>query len=651
MDIKQKSVNELKALAAEIVSNAKSGHTGSAVGAAPILFALFKDHLMFNPENPKFLNRDRLVFSAGHVSALYYSLLHLFGYDISSNDLKNFRKLGSKTPGHPEVNVTPGVEVSTGPLGQGIANAVGLAIAEANLEAKLKIINQNLVNNYTYCFTGDGCLMEGVAQEACSLAGTLALNKLILLYDDNNITIDGSRELSNGENIEKKFKAMNWNVLKVKNGSDYISCSKAIKNAKKSQKPTIIIFKTTIGAGMTYEGTSKVHAYPMPAAELETFKYSLEVNNSFGFSEDVLKFCQKTVLKNIQKYDKWNNYLITLKENDKTSYKIFKTATENPKINFNNILTKLNNLDTMAGRQISGLVLNLISKNHPNIMGGAADVAASTLTKLDKGGSFSISNRLGRNIHFGIREHAMGAICNGIALYNNNQVFNSTFLAFSNYMIPPMRMSTLMKLPVLSIFTHDSINIGQDGPTHQPIEQIGMLRSIIGLQTFRPATNAETVAAFKYFIENSLPTALIMSKNNLININEIPLEDVERGGYIVSESSKAPKVVIIATGTELELALKVKDLLENIDVNIVSMPCEKLFDSQNGNYKNHVLPNSALKVVIEASNDTIWHKYLTKDDLLINVDSYQGSGSGSDVYLAAGFDENKIAKQILKKLK
>ncbi len=651
MDIKQKSVNELKALAAEIVSNAKSGHTGSAVGAAPILFALFKDHLMFNPENPKFINRDRLVFSAGHVSALYYSLLHMFGYDISSDDLKSFRKLGSKTPGHPEVNITPGVEVSTGPLGQGIANAVGLAIAEANLEAKLKIINPNLINNYTYCFTGDGCLMEGVAQEACSLAGTLALNKLILLYDDNNITIDGTRELANGENIEKKFKAMNWNVLKVKNGSDYIACSKAIKNAKKSQKPSIIIFKTTIGTGMTYEGTSKVHAYPMPAAELEAFKNSLEASNSFGFSEDVLKFCQKTILKNIQKYDKWNNYLISLKENDKTSYKIFKTATENPKINFNNILTKLNNLDPMTGRQVSGLILNLISKHHPSLMGGAADVAASTLAKLDNGGSFSASNRLGKNIHFGIREHAMGAICNGIALYNGSHVFDSTFLAFSNYMIPPMRMSAMMRLPVLSIFTHDSINIGQDGPTHQPIEQIGMLRSIIGLQTFRPATNAETVAAFKYFIENNLPTAMLMSKNNLINLNETPLEDVERGGYIISEGSKSPKVVIIATGTEVELALKVKALLENVDINIVSMPCEKLFDSQNGNYKNHVLPNGALKVVIEASNDTIWHKYLTQNDLLINITAYQGSGSGSEVCLAAGFDENKIAKQILKKLK
>lgn len=650
MDIKQKCINELKAMSAEIVSNAKSGHTGSAIGAASILFALFKDHLLFNPENPKFLNRDRFVLSAGHVSALYYSLLHMFGYDYSSEDLKAFRTLGSKTPGHPEYDVCPGVEVTTGPLGQGIANAVGFAIAEANLESKLKIINPNIINNYTYCFCGDGCLMEGVALEACSLAGTLALDKLIILYDDNNITIDGTRELANSENIAKKFKAMNWNVITVKNGNDYASCTKAIQNVKKSQKPSLIIFKTTIGIGTVYENTSKVHAYPMPADELASFKKSLEVDNHFEFSEDVKKYCYTTISKNIAKYDKWNNFLISLKEDDKTSYKIFKKATEDSKINFDNILEKLSKLSAMAGRDISGQTLNLIAKSYPNLIGGAADVAASTKAFIDKVESFSAANKLGRNIHFGIREHAMGAICNGIALYNNKPAFNSTFLAFANYMIPPMRMAAMMKLPTLSIFTHDSINIGQDGPTHQPIEQLGMLRSIIGLQTFRPATKAETVAAYKYFFDTKLPTALVMSKNKLIENESSTIQNASKGGYILFENSKIPDIVIISSGTDVEIALKIAKNLKETNVRVVSMPCEKLFDEQTNTYKTKVLPDCKLRVVIEASNDSIWHKYLSNNDLLINVNSYQSSGNGSAVYKEAGFDEVKILKLILKKL-
>lgn len=649
MDIKQKSINELKFLSAEIVSNAKSGHTGSAVGAATILFSLFHNHLMFNPDDPNFLNRDRLIMSAGHTSALYYSILHLFGYNISSEDLKNFRKVGSITPGHPEKGVTPGVEISTGPLGQGIANAVGLAIAESNLEAKLKIINPNLINNYTYCFCGDGCLMEGVAQEACSIAGTLQLNKLIILYDDNNITIDGTRELSNSENITKKFKAMNWNVISVKNGNDYAACSKAIKQAKKSQKPSLIIFKTIIGEGLEFEGTPKVHAYPLSNDELLKFKKSLDVNNSFGFSEDVYQFCKKTILKNTQKYLKWKTSLEYIK-GDKTSYKIFKTSTTNQTINYNSILSKFKSTDTKTGRQLSSELLNLFSKYEPNLMGGAADVATSTLSLINNGLDFSATNRLGKNIHFGIREHAMGAICNGISIYNNMPSFCSTFLAFSNYMIPPLRMAAMMNTPVLSIFTHDSINIGQDGPTHQPIEQVGMLRSIPNLTTFRPASNLEMFAAFKYFFENKKPCSILASKNNLLNSNDLSLEYIEKGGYIISDSNAKPKVVIISTGDDVKLALEIKNILSDISVTVVSMPCEKLFDTQNGNYKNKVLPKDTLRVVIEASNDMVWHKYLSDNDVLINVTSYQKSGSGNEVYQNAGFDAEKIAKTIKKHL-
>ena len=649
MDINQKSINELKFLSAQIVSNANSGHTGTAVGASSILYALFKDHLFFNPLDPKFLNRDRFIMSAGHASALYYAILHMFGFNISSNDLKNFRKLGSITPGHPEVNLTPGVEVSTGPLGQGIANAVGFAIAEAFLESKTKKFGIDLINNYTYCFAGDGCLMEGVAMEACSLAGTLCLNRLILLYDNNDITIDGTRQLANDEDIELKFQAMNWNVLIVKNGHSYKDCSNAIKSAKNSKKPTIIIFKTRIGDGTALENSPKIHAYPMPKKELDDFKKALNVSNDFSFSEEVKQHCQVTINSQLKKHKIWLDNFIALK-NNKIKYNEFQKLFSINKINFESLLTQLISENKMTGRDISSFILNFTSKYNQLFIGGAADLAASTKAEIIEGGSFSKTNYNGRNIHFGIREHAMGAICNGISLYCNQPTFNSTFLAFSNYMIPALRMSAMMQTPTLSIFTHDSINIGQDGPTHQPIEQLGNLRSIIGLQTFRPATKTECVAAFKYFFDNKKPTSIIFSKSNLIDINK-NLNDVEKGGYTILEDSKKPDIVIISTGTDIELAINIAKQLKNISANVVSIPCEKLFDSQPTSYKNKVLPKSKLKVVIEASNDQIWFKYLTENDLLINVKDYQYSGNGSEVYKSAGFNEAKIINQILKKLK
>ncbi len=650
MDIKQKCVSELKSLAAEIVSNAKSGHTGTAVGASSILFALFNDHLVFSPHNPHFLNRDRLVMSAGHASALYYSLLHLFGYDISSEDLKNFRKLGSKTPGHPEFGHTPGVEVSTGPLGQGIANAVGLAIAEAHLEAKTKALNQNLICNHTYCFCGDGCLMEGVAQEACVVAGTLGLGKLIILYDDNNITIDGTRELSSSEDVAKKFKAMNWNVIKVKNGNDATACSKAIGRAKTSQKPTIIIFKTTIGIDTKLAGSPKVHAHPMSAEELAEFKQTLGTNNSFGFSQNVKDFCKKAIDKNQNKYKNWQQIVENLKENNKTGYKTFKKATETSKINFENILEKVNLTGPDAGRKVANQILNLVAKQEQTLIGGAADVAASTLAKINDGGDFLPANRLGRNIHFGVREHAMGAIANGIALYCGQPVFNSTFLAFSNYMTPAVRMAAMMKIPVLSIFTHDSISVGEDGPTHQPIEQIGALRSIVGLTTFRPANNAEAVAAFAHFFETKLPTAIAISKSNFEEC-DVSLDDAKKGAYVLYENNNSPNVIIISTGTDTALATRVAKLLDGVSVRVVSMLCESVFASQTTYYKNKILPKVKLMVAIEATNDNLWHKYVGTDGLIFGVNAYQSSGNGDAVYKSAGFDENKIAKAIMKKLK
>ncbi len=654
MDILEKSINYFKALTAETISNAGSGHTGSAIGASSIMFALFKDHLKFNPHNEKFLNRDRFVLSAGHASAMYYSLLHLFGYDLSIDDLKKFRKCGSKTPGHPEYEIVPGVETSTGPLGQGIANAVGLAIAESVMEAKFNTKKHSLFSNYTYCYAGDGCLMEGVAVEACSLAGTLNLNKLILLYDDNNITIDGARTLANAEDTMAKFKSMGWNVIQVKDGHNYYACTKAIEKAKHSNKPTIIIFKTIIGIGTSKQGTAKVHAYPLPAEELATFKTSLEAPESFFIPQDVYDYCKTTIEEN-QKYNAcWDALLDSYKQAEPEKYKLLSAHSNHKKINFNKILSNLLKLPEMAGRDMSKNILNEIAKDMPELIGGTADLGASTKAVIDNGGDYSKNNRLGRNLHFGIREHAMGSIANGISLYAGFETFDSTFLAFSNYMLPALRMRAMMNLPVFTIFTHDAIDVGEDGPTHQPIEQIGQLRSLIGYQVFRPANTAEAVACYKVFVENKKPTAMVFSKSKLKSMQTVNLEDAEKGGYVVFDTTPKPTIQIISTGKDVELAINVATELQNQNLSsrVISMPCESLFASQDKTYKNKVLlKNASLKVVIEASNDNLWYKYICDNGLLINVDAYQTSGKGSEVYSKAGFISEEIVKLVQKKLK
>lgn len=650
MDIIQKTNNYLKSLTAETISNAKSGHTGSAVSASTMLLALFHDHLKFNPSKNDYLNRDRFVLSAGHTSALYYSLLHMFGYDISIDDLKKFRKCGSKTPGHPEFGVVPGAETTTGPLGQGIANAVGMALAESIFEATFSDKKTPLFDNYTYCYSGDGCLMEGVGAEACSLAGTLGLNKLILLYDDNNITIDGERTIANSENAALKFEAMGWNVIEVKNGHDYNACTKAIAKAKNSNKPTAIIFKTIIGIGTSKQGTCGCHAFPLPEEELKVFKASLEAPESFFIPEDVYAFCKQAVVKNQKYYEDWKNLVETTKKTSPDKIKLLKSYMVGKPANYEKLIKELLAEPDLAGRDISHLVLNKLAPSYPGIIGGTADVAPSTKAFVKTETYYSKENKSGKNLHFGIREHAMGSICNGIALYLNTPAYDSTFMAFSNYMIPPIRMRSMMDIPVLSIFTHDSIDIGEDGPTHQPIEQIGTLRQIIGLTTIRPASKIEVVAGYKYFLENKVPTALVMSKSKLISGSAEHLELAERGGYVIHQTASKPVVQIISTGADVALAISVANAL-SVPAKVVSMPCEKLFDKQDSKYKKQVLDDSKLTVVIEASNDSIWHKYTTRNDIIINVTNYQTSGNGKEVYSKAGFNTESIVKKIEKALK
>lgn len=652
MDIHQHSIDNIRAIVAQTVSKANSGHTGSALSAAPMMYSLFLNHLVFNPKDPNFLGRDRLIFSAGHASALYYTLLHIFGYELSIEDLKDFRKYKSKTPGHPEYQVVPGVEVSTGPLGQGVANAVGLAIGETMFASNFNTKDIQLFDNYTYCYCGDGCLMEGVAVEACSLAGTLKLNKLILLYEDNNITIDGAKTIANNEDTAKKFEAMGWNVIHVKNGNDYNTCNKALIAAKTSSKPSIIIFKTTIGFGTQHEGTSKIHAYPLPSEELETYLQKLGFADNFFVSPEVYENANKTIQNNSQKNAMWNEKFKIFAEKYPENCKKLKNYLSVKNCDYNKVLEKLINSGKKTGRDMSGFVLSELATSHTSLTGGSADLVASTKAVIPDGEFYSTENRSGKNIHFGVREHGMGAIANGIALYLNQPVFDSTFLVFSNYMLPALRMRSMMNLPVLSILTHDSINIGQDGPTHQPIETLTTLRSIPNYTVFRPATSAEVVASYKYFFDTKKPTAIALTKTNLPNIEKSGLELAERGGYVIFENKSKPKIEIFATGTEVELAIQVASFYADLGVRVISMPCESVFSSQEKTYKNKVLlKNPLLKIAIEASNDNLWYKYIGENGLLFNVTDYQCSGSGSEVYQKAGFNTADIITKINKALK
>lgn len=650
--IVQKSINYLKSLVAETVSNAGSGHTGTALGASSILFALFKDHYLFDVSDTDFLNRDRFVMSAGHASALYYALLAMFGFDVSLQDLKDFRKYNSVTSGHPEFGTINAVETSTGPLGQGVANAVGMAIAESMMEEKFNAIGFPIINNYTYCFAGDGDLMEGVAQEACSLAGAYNLKRFILLYDCNEVTIDGSVNLTRRENVAKKFKAMGFNVIDVKRGNNYVCCSKAIAKAKKSNKPSIIIFHTTIGIGTEKEGTSAVHGHPMKKDELLAFKEKLGVKESFFIPNDVREFCMETTINGKLAHEKWNQDLAVYGTTHPDLYKKLLSFFEVKKIDFEKIAS-LDKLKDLSMRDMNSVVLNELGEKLNQMVGGTADVAPSTKAYLTNGGDFLAGNKRGRNLHFGVREHAMAAICNGISLYEDFLPFDVTFLSFSNYMLPALRMRAMMKLPVLDLLTHDSVIVGEDGPTHQPIEQIASLRAIKGLNVFRPCDANELLAAYKTFIEERVPLSLVLAKQKIAKNNLSTFKNACLGGYILKPAKKQAEVVIMASGSEVPLALNVaKELEKSFDVSVVSMPCFEIFEKQSESYKEKVLQKHAkLKVAIEASSDTIWFKYLNENDVCVQVEDYMHSGDGELVYQKAGFTVKQIIKRISKKLK
>ena len=643
MKINQKCINTARVLASEMIKRAGSGHTGVALGSAPILYALFKDH--YNFYSNKYINRDRLVLSAGHASALYYAYLHMFGFDVSIDDLKNFRQIGSKTPGHPEVGSTDGVEVSTGPLGQGVANAVGLAIAQKSLAERFNVQKFNIIDNFTYCFVGDGCLMEGVAQEAISLAGNLKLNKLIVLYDCNEITIDGKLSISNSENCKRKFKAMGWNVITVYNGNNYSCITKAIARAKRSKsKPTIIIFKTHIGYGSIYEGSNKIHGKPLSSEEISKLKNNLEIEGDFKIDEDVKEYCLRAHRRAKVEYYKWEKQVVLYKNTHPDLCQQFFDFFNRPKLNLQK-LCKGKLTDNLSMRESGHIVLNQIAKNVNSYIGGTADVSASTLAFIDDGGDFSSENYRGRNIHYGVREHASGAISNGIALYAGAMVFCSTFLAFSNYEIPSIRMSALMNLPVQYIFTHDSVIVGEDGPTHQPIEQLAQLRAIPNFTVYRPADQNELIAVFNVSYENRKPCAIVIAKQVLPSI-ESSFDGATCGAYILCEDENS-KTIIFASGSEVHLALKAKEILnkENIPITIVSVPSIEIFQNQPEKYKKSILKSEIEnRFCVEASSDYKWLKVF--GGKFFGIETFGYSGKGKDVLKKLNYLPKDLAKFI-----
>lgn len=651
MNIADKTLNYVKSITAQSISNAGSGHTGASLGVSAIMLALFKDHYNFDVSDTDFLNRDRFVLSAGHACPVYYTLLSLFGFDVSLQDLKSLRVLGSKTPGHPEYRVTDGIEVTTGPLGQGVANAVGMALAQSIMAERFNSVGFSIINNYTYCLAGDGCLMEGIAQEACSLAGTLNLNRLILLYDSNDVSMDGSLNVSNRENVAKKFKAMGWNVIKCNSGNSFRDCSKAIAKAKKMEGPTIIIFKTTIGIGTDKEGTSAIHGVALSEEELKVFNKKLGVFENFFVPNDVRDWCMASSRRGKLNHEKWNQDLAVYATSNPELYRQFVNFFDRKKVDFDKIARSNYKLEGMSGREFNKTLLNEIASKLYQIVGGTADVMHSTCAFIEDGGNYNIGNRRGRNIHFGVREHAMAAICNGISLYEDFLPFCSTFLAFSNYMLPAIRMAALMKLNVLYIFTHDSIFVGEDGVTHQPIEQLANLRSIIGLNVFRPCDSNELLAGYKLALEKSGPMAFVLSRQKMPVVDG-SLKGAMNGGYILKSAKKEAQIVIYASGSEVSLALQVSDeLSKKFDVSVVSIPCVEIFENQSSAYKNKVLQkNAKIKVAIEASNDNVWYKFIGDDGLFVGIDDYQGSGKGDEIYLKAGFNVKDIIREITKKM-
>ena len=660
-DIDVMSVNAIRALAADTVQKANSGHPGLPLGAAAMAYELWAKHMKHNPKNPEWANRDRFILSGGHGSSLLYSLFHVFGYgDLSMDDMKNFRQWGSKTPGHPEYGHTVGVEATTGPLGAGMAMAVGMAMAEAHLASRFNKEGYPVVDHYTYVLGGDGCMMEGISYEAFSLAGTLKLGKLIVLYDSNKISIEGDTDIAFQEDVKKRFESFGFQTLVVEDGNDLEEIGKAIAEAKAdTTRPTMITVRTKIGYGCpAKEGTASAHGEPLGVDNVCALKENLGLDpeKEFFVPQEVYDNAAKIVAKNQEEEDKWNalfaEYCEKFPEMKELWDKMHSDEAAEALMDNEDFWTIEDKAD--ATRNISGKFINKIKNYLPGFIGGSADLAPSNKTNMSDMGDFSATNYAGRNLHFGVRELAMAAIGNGMALHGGLRPYVSTFFVFSDYVKPMARLSSLMGTPLTYVFTHDSIGVGEDGPTHEPIEQLAMLRSMPNFTVYRPADMMETAAAWYYAVTSkTTPTALVLTRQNLPQLAGTSKEAL-KGGYIVDDSKNAvPELILMASGSEVQLAIEAKEELskEGIDVRVVSMPSMDVFELQTPEYKESVLPNACRKrVAVEALSSFGWGKYVGLDGGYVTMETFGASAPANVLFEKFGITTQhvlEVAKEVL----
>ena len=655
-NIETMSVNAIRVLAADAVQKANSGHPGLPLGSAAMAYELWANHMNHNPANPKWFNRDRFILSGGHGSTLLYSLLHLFGYGLTRDDLANFRQWGSLTPGHPEYGHTVGVEATTGPLGAGMGMAVGMAIAEAHMAAVFNKENFPVVDHYTYVLGGDGCMMEGISSEAFSLAGTLGLSKLIVLYDSNKISIEGGTDIAFTEDVKKRFEAFGFQTLVVEDGNNIEEIGKAIEEAKADKtRPTMITVKTKIGHGCpAKEGKASAHGEPLGADNVAALKENLgwPSQEPFYVPDEVYANYKEKAKKGAEAEASWNklfaDYCAAYPEMKKLWDEYFDETAADKVLEDENFWSYEDK--PQATRNLSGIQINKLKNMLPNMIGGSADLAPSTKTYMSDMGDFSKDNYAGRNMHFGVRELAMTAIGNGMMLHGGLKAFVSTFFVFSDYVKPMARLSAIMGVPLTFVLTHDSIGVGEDGPTHEPIEQLAMLRSLPNFTVYRPCDATETAAAWAYAVTSKkTPTALVLTRQNLPQMSGSSKEAL-KGGYVIADSEKSvPDAILIASGSEVSLAVDAKAELikDGIDVRVVSMPSMDVFEQQSDEYKESVLPKSVRKrVAIEALSDFGWGKYVGLDGAYVTMHSFGASAPAATLFKEFGFTVENVVKTV-----
>lgn len=648
----EKIIDQIKGLSIDMIHEAQSGHPGIVLGATPIIYTLYAHHLRVDPLNPEYFNRDRFILSAGHGSSMLYSTLYLAGYDLTLEDLKKFRQLESKTPGHPEYLKTPGVDVTTGPLGEGLAMAVGMAMGEKHQESIINQDNNKIIDYNIYVLCSDGDLMEGVSYEAASLAGTLNLNNLIVLYDSNDISLDGSVSLSFKENVRERFESFGWNTLLVPNGNDLSMLNKSINDAKQSDKPTLIEVKTIIGELSKNQGTHLVHGKPLDEDDITNIKSKLNLRDMpFTVSQNAMEDFQKLI------FDRNENIVSQFETK-------FSDLEESSQLLIKQLMNKdksliINDLDFQVSnnkeeiRESSGKALNAYCKKSELLFGGSADLFGGCKNYIEEGGNFTHDNYKGKNIYFGVREHAMGSIVNGLALVGFKP-YCSTFLAFSDFLKPAIRLSAMMDLPVIYIFTHDSISIGEDGPTHQPIEQLLSLRTMPNVEVFRPCDVNEILGTYKTIMEKkSGPSVIVLSKNKVPVLTDTSIKDTANGAYIVKKEQRRLDGILISTGEDVHSAIKVSENLftKGFDIRVVSMPSIKRFLQMPSDYKEEILPIEIRKIVIEPSSSYNWNKIIFNDKYIISIDEFGSSGKKEDVYKKYGFDIESLEDKIENLLK